>query len=149
MSQHKRVSGMITSIVLVAILAGAVFGNANIQAFAWNDTNNKCPDKFKYGNICDKKDPNLKIYYPDNGDKIGTGKHTFTGSCTDSGSGVKKVNVEIDNLGFHIVSTTSGHWTFDTSVWGVNLAKGNHKLIATCWDKVNNEDTDHVSFKVK
>ena len=149
MSQHKRVSGMITSIVLVAILAGAVFGNANIQAFAWNDTNNKCPDKYKYGNICDKKDPNLQIFYPDNGEKVSKGQHTFTGTCTDSGSGVKKVNVQLDNLGIHTVSLVAGHWTYDTKKWGTPLTVGNHKLTATCWDKVNNEDQDHVSFKAK
>jgi len=72
-----------------------LFEKIKAKIEAKND-DDKCPEKFKYGKICDKKKPEIEIEEPENNDKLPAGMITIEIEAEDDETGIKKVEVRIN-----------------------------------------------------
>ena len=54
-------------------------------------------DDDKYNGECDKKDPKIKITFPKNKQNVSGPTVVITGTASDKDSGIKKVQVKVDN----------------------------------------------------
>jgi len=103
----------------------------------------KCK-KYKYKEICDKKDPELDITAPMKKDKLPTGLVTITGTASDEDSGIKNIKVRINNGPYQQVPlTSSGNWKLDT-----NLDPGKYMITVKATDWAKNTESDKVLFRV-
>jgi len=105
----------------------------------------KCKPEQKYGDICDKKKPKIKITSPDKKEKVGS-PVTITGTAEDKETGIKSVMVRIDKGDFVEADfdKDTGIWTFDAGT----LDSGKHKATAKAIDIVGNEKRKTVKFEV-
>jgi len=105
----------------------------------------KCPDKFKYGEICDKEKPEIEIKKPDSGDKLPAGVITFEIKAKDKQTGIKMVELSINNGPFQNVPFSSG----DRYILDVPLNDpGRIKITAKATDNAGNFRLDRVNFKI-
>ena len=105
------------------------------------DNDNKCK-KHKYDGVCDKKKPDihvtsLHIQNTKTGDIV-----TIAGIANDIGSGIHEVELSFDGKSYHVVSTSSGPWTFTA-----NLNNGHHTILAKAIDNAHNIARAHAEFK--
>jgi len=106
----------------------------------------KCPDKFfKYGEICDKEKPEIEIKEPDQGDRLEQGVITFEIKAKDKQTGIKMVELSINNGPFQNVPLSSG----DRYILDVPLNDpGRIKATAKATDNAGNFRLDRVNFKI-
>ncbi len=104
----------------------------------------KCPEKFKYGEICDKEDPEIEIEEPKNKDKLPKGMITIEIEAEDDETGIEKVEVRINNGPFlPATQVDDDEWEFK-----VNLEPGKYRATAKATDLVGNMSRDQVNFRV-
>jgi len=110
---------------------------------AKND-DDKCPEKFKYGKICDKKKPEIEIEEPEKNDKLPAGMITIEIEAEDDETGIKKVEVRINGGPFlPATQVDDDEWEFK-----VNLEPGKYKATAKATDNAGNFKRDRVNFKI-
>src|SRR5215203_5114217 len=87
-----------------------------------------------------KTNPTISITSPNDGDTITEDSVTVSGTASDSGSGLAKVEVKVGNSGSY--SAASG-----TSTWSaqVTLADGENTITAQATDNAGNSATDSVT----
>ena len=88
----------------------------------------------------DETNPTISITSPNDGDTITEDSVTVSGTASDSGSGLAKVEVKVGNSGSY--SAASG-----TSTWSaqVTLADGENTITAQATDNAGNSATDSVT----
>jgi len=113
-----------------------------------NDDSNgdRCPIKHKYGELCDKKKPKVKITSPDKNEEVEGPTVMITGTASDDLSGIKIVKVRIDKGSFEDADfdKDTGTWKFTTGI----LSDGKHKVTAKAEDKANNSKRTNSKFIV-
>ncbi len=97
-----------------------------------------------YGDICDKKRPSIGIKKPGSGDKLPAGVITFEIKAKDKQTGIKMVELSINNGPFQPVPFISG----DKYELDVGLTPGKYKATAKATDNAGNFKLDRVSFRV-
>ena len=98
-----------------------------------------------YGDICDNKRPSVDIKKPDRGDRLKAGDITFQIKAKDKQTGIKMVELSINNGPFLPVPLVSGDkYQLDVELNDPGRYKA--KVIAT--DKAGNTKSDRVSFKI-
>ena len=114
------------------VMAAATAPMANAQEKD-DDDKKKCKGH-KYGNICDKQKPELKVATPKPGTKFFLGDTlTVTGFASDKKTGIKLVKVSFDAPGV-VVSTHDGPFSFSAPI-----VKTGHFVIAVkAQDKAGN-----------
>jgi len=93
----------------------------------------------------DTVNPTVDITYPTDGSYLGT-DFTITGTSADIGSGVNKVEVQIDS-GPWVTATTTDQW----ANWSYNVASlsnGSHTITANATDKAGNWATSTVTVNI-
>jgi YVTN family beta-propeller protein len=77
--------------------------------------------------------PTVSITYPINGTTINTSSITITGTASDLGPGLQKVEVSVDNGTYSLADGTTS-WSFIVT----DLANGDHTVIAKVTDNAGN-----------
>ena len=105
----------------------------------------KCPEKFKYNEICDKKKPKVDIIFPEKRDRV-SGDDPIMITASDDLSGIKEVLVKVDRGSYEeaVFDSDSGTWKFPID----GLDNGRHFVFAKAIDKVGNEKRDFVFFTI-
>jgi len=99
----------------------------------------------KYEDIRDKKDPQVKITFPEKNKKVEGSTITVTGTATDKLSGVESVIVRIDRGSYKTaVLESDGTWTVEFT----DVDDGKHKVTVKAVDFAGNDKRKHVKFKV-
>ena len=100
----------------------------------------------KYGEIRDKKDPKIKITFPEKKQEVEGPTVMITGTASDDLSGIKKVLVRIDNGQYKEADfdSNAGTWKFTTG----ELDPGKHKVKVKAEDNADNIKRAHVKFVV-
>jgi len=99
----------------------------------------------KYGEICDDKGPSVGIKVPGNGDRLPAGEITVVIKAKDNQTGVKKVEVFINNVFFGEATFVGGE-LYELDV--VLNDPGRYKLKAVATDNAGLEGSDRVSFRI-
>lgn len=103
----------------------------------------KCK-KHKYQEICDKKDPDLDITAPVKKDKLPSSAVTIKGTASDEDSGIKSIQVKINNGPYQEVPLLAGNvWKLDTT-----LSPGKYIVTVKATDWAKNTEKEHVMFRV-
>jgi len=146
----------------IILLGGAIFGSAPMvfadhsddlkDKFAklkelikkWKE-NKKCPEKFKYEEMCDKKKPKVDITFPEKRDKI-SGDDPIMITASDDLSGIKEVLVKVDRGSYEdaVFDSDTGTWKFPID----GLDNGRHFVFAKAVDNVGNTKRDFVFFTI-
>jgi len=109
-----------------------------------DDDDDKCKEKKKYQGECDLERPEIEIEEPEKGDKLPAGMITIEIEAEDEESGLKKVEVRINDGPFlPATQVDDDEWEFK-----VNLVPGKYKATAKATDNVNNKSRDSVKFRV-
>src|ERR687893_1225677 len=87
----------------------------------------------------DTTNPTISISSPDNGATLTEDSFTVSGTASDSGSGIEKVEVQIDDGSYNTATGTSS-WSFDVT----NLEEGTHTITAKATDKAGNSATESI-----
>jgi len=105
----------------------------------------KCPEKFKYNEICDRKKPKVDITFPEKRDKV-SGDDPIMITASDDLSGIKEVLVKVDRGSFEeaVFDSDSGTWKFPID----DLDNGRHFVFAKAIDNVGNSKRDFVFFTI-
>jgi len=93
--------------------------------------------------------PAIKITSPAANQKLAKGTITITGTASDTGSGVKTVQVHVDS-GSYVTATPKS--TGDWSTWSAQLkitSGGTHKIQARATDNAGNQNWYSVSISVR
>jgi len=100
----------------------------------------------KYGEIRDKKNPKIKITFPEKKQEVDGPTVMITGTALDDLSGIKKVLVRIDNGQYKEADfdSNAGTWKFTTG----ELDPGKHKVKVKAEDNAGNIKRAHVKFVV-
>jgi len=161
MGNQKTSYQLIAITIGLILFAGSFSGSASI-AFA-DDVNfgeikakaqkakkdKKCKEEKKYEGICDEKDPKIKITSPMKNEEVAGPTITVTGTATDKGSGIDKVEVRLDKGAFMpAVVAPDGSWSIDFGTVEEPVSDGKHKVTAKATDKVDNDKRKSVKFKV-
>jgi hypothetical protein len=83
--------------------------------------------------------PTISISSPNDGDTVTKNSFTVSGTASDSGSGLEKVEVKIDS-GSYSTATGTDSWSFDVT----NLEEGLHTITAKATDKAGNSATESI-----
>ena len=149
------------------LLGGTIFGSAPI-AFADHsddlkdkiaqitnliknfDADRKCPEKFKYEEICDLKKPEVDITFPQKGDEVPSRTITITGTASDDLSGIKEVLVRVDRGPYAKATFSGGVWEFTTELeqLPINSQREIHLVFVKAIDNVGNFKRDFTFFTV-
>ena len=162
MSTQKINYQMIAITTGMILLGGTIFGSAPmVFADHSDDLKNKlaklkdlikkwkekkkCPEKFKYNEICDKKKPKVDITFPEKRDKV-SGDDPIMITASDDLSGIKEVLVKVDRGSYEeaVFDSDSGTWKFPID----GLDNGRHFVFAKAIDNVGNEKRDFVWFTI-
>ena len=105
----------------------------------------KCPEKFKYNEICDRKKPKVDITFPEKRDNV-SGDDPIMITASDDLSGIKKVLVKVDRGSYEdaVFDSDSGTWKFPID----GLDNGRHFVFAKAIDNVGNTKRDFTFFTV-
>jgi len=100
----------------------------------------------KYGEIQDKKNPKIKITFPEKKQEIEGPTVMITGTASDDHSGIKKVLVRIDNGQYKEADfdSNAGTWKFTTG----ELDPGKHKVKVKAEDNADNIKRAHDKFVI-
>jgi len=99
----------------------------------------------KYGEICDDQGPSVGIKVPGNGDKLPAGEITVVIKAKDIQTGVKKVEVFINNVLFGEAVFVGGE-LYELDV--VLNDPGRYKLQAVATDNAGLTGSDKVNFRI-
>ncbi len=108
--------------------------------------NGKCPEKFKYGEICDNKKPEVDITFPQRRDQVQS-PVTITGTASDDLSGIKEVLVRVDRGPFAQATFSGGEWEFTTELEQSRNSPF-HLVFVKAIDNVGNFNRDFVFFSL-
>jgi len=160
----SKMGNQLTVITLgMILLGGTILGSAPF-AFADEDDDKKeklqklkaivaklredekCPDKFKYGEICDKEKPEIEIKKPDSGKKFDKGITIIVEiKAKDKQTGIDKVEVFVNNAKVGDAVLVSG----DKYELPVDFNDpGRIKLKVTATDRAGNTASDRVNFTI-
>ncbi len=168
--KNQRANYQLAAITLGMILLGGTILGSTPFAFADGDDDrkNELKAKFKklleeliskiekknhddsckgnhYGDICDNKRPSVGIKKPDSGDKLQAGDITFEIKAKDKQTGIKMVELSINNGPFLTVPLVSGD-KYQLVVKLDESGRYKAKIIAT--DNAGNTSSDRVNFKI-
>ena len=87
----------------------------------------------------DTTNPTISITSPNDGAIKDTNSFTVSGTASDSGSGLQKVEVKIDS-GSYSTATGTSSWSFDVT----NYPEGTHTITAKATDKAGNFATTSI-----
>jgi hypothetical protein len=120
--------GIILSFVLSAPFTSAFYSNSNV-VFASTDTIR----------------PSIAIVEPPDNSSFSIGLIALEGTAIDNtyGSGVKTVEVSVDNGAYRTAKTESGNWSF----WSITLdmqSSGSKRIVAKVTDNAGNQNFDDI-----
>lgn len=108
-----------------------------------DDKDNKCK-KHKYDGECDFKKPEVAITSPTKNSKTSGSSIIIAGTASDQGSGIKSVQVSVDNHGWvKVPLSSSGTWSISETI-----KKGEHNIMVKATDNANNVGRAHTEFKI-
>ena len=96
-------------------------------------------DKFSIDTVA----PSVSITSPADNAWVTTATPIISGTSSDSGSGVAKVEVSVDG-GAYSLATGTTSWSFTTG----SLGEGSHSVTARATDVAGNHQTDSITVKV-
>ena len=114
----------------------------------WREKNNdhkQCPEEKKYGDICDKQKPKIKITSPRNNERV-CAPVMVLGTAEDRKTGIASVIIRVDNGQY--MPATYDSITKEFKFTTEELDPGKHRVIAKATDLVGNEKRKSVMFRV-
>ena len=88
--------------------------------------------------------PSVSITFPTDGAVLASSTTALSGTASDSGSGVKLVEVSVDNGATYNAASGTNSWTYATPA----MTNGAHTIIARATDNAGNKATTSISVTV-